>query len=51
MYRISFDKFIYASVTHGGKTTKLKIRVNTNISEGNYTTKAIKPYIMKAKEV
>ena len=30
VYRISFDKYIYASVTHGGKTTKLKIIVNTN---------------------
>ena len=28
VYRISFDKYIYASVTHGGKTAKLKIRVN-----------------------
>ena len=31
---ISFDKFIYASVTHGGKTT-LKINVNTNVREAN----------------
>ena len=51
VYRISFDKYIYASVTHGGKTTKLKIRVNTNIREGNETTKAIKSYIMKANVV
>jgi len=35
VYRISFDKFIYASVTHRGKTTTLKLRVNTNIWEGN----------------
>ena len=35
VYRISFDKYIYASVTHGGKTTKLNIRVNTNIREDN----------------
>ena len=35
VYRISFDKYIYASVTHGGKTTQLKIRVNTNIREIN----------------
>ena len=34
-YRISFDKYIYASVTHGGKTAKRVIRVNTNIREGN----------------
>ena len=35
VYRISFDKYIYARVTHGVKLTKLKIRVNTNIREGN----------------
>ena len=35
VYGISFDKYMYASVTHGGKTTTLKIRVNTNIREGN----------------
>ena len=28
VYRISFDKYIYASATHGGKTAKLKIRGN-----------------------
>ena len=33
--RISFDKYIYASVTHGGTIAKLKIRVNTNIRERN----------------
>ena len=33
VYRISFDKYRYANVTHGGKTTKLKLRVNTNIRE------------------
>ena len=51
MYRISFDKYIYASVTHGGKTTALKIRVNINIRDGNWTTKAIRSYTMKAKVV
>ena len=35
VYRISFDKYIYASVTHGGKTITLKIGVNTNIRESN----------------
>ena len=35
VYRISFDKYIYASVTHGGKIVKLKIRVNTKIRERN----------------
>ena len=30
---------------------KLKIRVNTNIREGNETTKSIKAYIMKANVV
>ena len=42
---------MYASVTHGGKTAKLKTRVNTNIRERNLTIKAIKSYIMKAKVV
>ena len=51
VYRISFDKYIYASVTRGGKTTTLKIRVNINIRDGNSTTKAIRSYIMKAKVV
>jgi len=50
-YHISFDKYMYASVTHGGKTAKLKTRVNTNIRERNLTIKAIKSYIMKAKVV
>ena len=39
VYRISFDKYIYASVTHGCQTTTLKIKVNTIIREGNLLLK------------
>ena len=43
MYRISFDKYVYASVEAKQQ------HLNTNIREGNYTTKAIQSYILKAK--